>query len=726
MRHICTGICSFGLMPARTPFTHKKRAPTTAPSAEVLERFKGIEMESFLEEVVVLKPSDQVFDMDLQSDRERLAQMVWRQDVRISGDGCLAASNPAIAQLLGTLTRNSYRRRGDTEHANAAAELQIEAILSCLARTQSQKKITLLCARLSLAMYQAQLPRDTWQMFHALAPGLLASYNWTEDFQQFAMDFRPNANDDTLPGVGACMFDNYTRRVNYKSKATTESSGYRLDMTNSCSMAVPRHCANAQFDAMAVGKCLLPCPTPVLHACIPLAFPERIFIVNCAADNPLVPRISMAGFISLFLRNNQRIIANQNARFARYLRNAQDMHNRPTTRPTWKAHMTYHPPMFGLLQCKYDHVEEELQRMRNFHKRDQIVFIGGDGLSIMRLNALISQDPVKYLESKPVVVPVQGESPHGIFHILHSGWRLYVRFIRQCALHLNKYNSAIHKWVKDEPTVSDFNNSLHFLCRIARAATEYLVHLSQTPGAPALGDVQHWRNAAHKNIDFAWIFHFLYDFAFLLLDFKYAVRANNSDAIDLMWREFIQLGRPRTGNKTQYCPMAVMRVFWSEAMHPHLKELYTNLRTIPMTQNEGSRVGWDMPCEWLNLAITQGVRYQVSEERIAKFVKGFSLTSANNDLLRAQFLCQRQHRQYKMKCINEDSIRLKTFFMQKVGDTWANATNRNVNSRLGITRGLAPWIEMERMAIAGGKDSLPHYISETVRRYTRSFYTFNP
>ena len=146
--------------------------------------------------------------------------------------------------------------------------------------------------------------------------------------------------------------------------------------------------------------------------------------------------------------------------------------------------------------------------------------------------------------------------------------------------------------------------------------------------------------------------------------------------------------------------MAVMRVFWSEAMHPHLKELYTNLRTIPMTQNEGSRVGWDMPCEWLNLAITQGVRYQVSEERIAKFVKGFSLTSANNDLLRAQFLCQRQHRQYKMKCINEDSIRLKTFFMQKVGDTWANATNRNVNSRLGITRGLAPWIEMERMAIA--------------------------
>ena len=107
---------------------------------------------------------------------------------------------------------------------------------------------------------RTQLDLDLWQMVHGVAPGLLASHKWTDDFILFAMPFRPPPIYETLPGVGACMFDNYTRKVLYKSQATTESSGYRLDMTNSMSMAVPRHCASEQFDAAAIGASARPQP----------------------------------------------------------------------------------------------------------------------------------------------------------------------------------------------------------------------------------------------------------------------------------------------------------------------------------------------------------------------------------------------------------------------------------------------------------------------------------
>lgn len=430
------------------------------------------------------------------------------------------------------------------------------------------------------------------------------------------------------------------------------------------------------------------------------------------------------GFISLFLFENQPVKANANARFTKFLSSVHNLHSKPTTKPTWKAFMTYHPPMFGLLQSSYDHVEKELEQMRDWHKSDQILFIGGDGLSIMRVNHLIHQDPAKYMHSPPMVVPVQGESPHGLFHILHSGWRLYLRFIRQCALYLNKDNSAINKVVKDEPTVSDLNHSLHFLNRITRAAADYLVHISQN-GGPALGDLQQWREASERNIDLAWVFHFLYDYAFLILDFKNAVRRGDSKHIDLLWREFLHFGRANTANKTQYCPMAIMRVFWGYTMHPELKHLYDNIRSIPMSFNEGSKVGWDMPCEWLNLAITQGVQIRVSEERITKFVAGYALTDTNYQLLRAQFLDQRKEYIHKMKSIEEDSVKLKTFFLNKIGRDWATASRRNAESELGITRGVLPWVEVRDAARAGGNDSVPSYVETTVRRYTNTFYRFS-
>ena len=211
---------------------------------------QGIEMADFTE----VKCTGQVFDSVEQMARQQMAQAVWDQGIKINGGGSLRAGNIELARFLDTMCSNSYRERTPRDRCHDEAELRIEAILSLLVRIQSQKKFTILCLRFSLASYRIYLERDVWQMIHAVAPGLLASFTWTEEFILYALSFRPAPKYETLPGVGACMFDNYTRQVSYKSKATTESSGYRLDMTNSMSMAVPRHCASDQFDAAAIGS----------------------------------------------------------------------------------------------------------------------------------------------------------------------------------------------------------------------------------------------------------------------------------------------------------------------------------------------------------------------------------------------------------------------------------------------------------------------------------------
>ena len=93
--------------------------------------------------------------------------------------------------------------------------------------------------------------------------------------------------------------------------------------------------------------------------------------------------------------------------------------------------------------------------------------------------------------------------------------------------------------------------------------------------------------------------------------------------LDVLWREFIHLGRTDTAHKTQYDPLAVMRIFWAEALHPDIAHLYHLIRTLPMSSRPGRNVGHDMPCEWLHKALTNGVQAQVSQERIHNFILDF-------------------------------------------------------------------------------------------------------
>ena len=98
------------------------------------------------------------------------------------------------------------------------------------------------------------------------------------------------------------------------------------------------------------------------------------------------------------------------------------------------------------------------------------------------------------------------------------------------------------------------------------------------------------------------------------------MRANESRKLDLLWREFFAGAHTGTANKTQYVPMAIMRVFWGQALTPEVDALYHKIRTIPLSDQFGSGVGWDMAIEMLNAAIKAHISHFVSEAQLRRFV----------------------------------------------------------------------------------------------------------
>lgn len=141
----------------------------------------------------------------------------------------------------------------------------------------------------------------------------------------------------------------------------------------------------------------------------------------------------MARFTSLFSYSNAEVHANKCERFVNFLRATADgtLFERPRVDPPYVAHIEYEsPPMWNVLQSSYEDVEAELNHMRSKHLDKFILFVGGDGLSVIRMNHLLLKHPELYLDSAPLIIPVQGVAPHGVFHVMHGGWRLYQKFIR--------------------------------------------------------------------------------------------------------------------------------------------------------------------------------------------------------------------------------------------------------------------------------------------------------
>ena len=358
----------------------------------------------------------------------------------------------------------------------------------------------------------------------------------------------------------------------------------------------------------------------------------------CAVKHPFQLGKSVQAFAAKFFIDRPEIVNRKESRFAAFLQKTPGgtLFQRPKTKPSYVAYFKYHPPMPYVLQSSYEDVEAELNVLRDRHLKDLILFVGGDGLSINRVNHLLNKHPDLYLDSSPLIVPRMGESPHGVFHIMHAGWRLYVKLIRLCADYLG------NQQVVDDPSVKHFNVSLNFLWRITRAISEYFIQLSRSARGPDLDMIDEFKRAAELNSYFAWLFHFVYDFAYLVLDFKQSVRAGDGDALDLLWCEFFALGHCSVANKTQYVPMAIMRIFGAECMHPQLNSLYQSTRSVPMSDREGAMVGYDCPVEWENAAITAGVTSHVTLERIEKYVENYPLLQHNHDVMRQWSMPERE------------------------------------------------------------------------------------
>ena len=148
---------------------------------------------------------------------------------------------------------------------------------------------------------------------------------------------------------------------------------------------------------------------------------------------------------------------------------------------------------------------------------------------------MLAAHPEKYLDQTPAIIPVQGEHPHGIFHGMHAGWRLYWPFLCRIA----EPDVLDIRSIKQDPNVSDFSFHRFFLFTVVRACSEFITDLGEDDAAATAFDcVSEYMAKSESNIDFAWVVHFLYDYGFWVLDFLQSVRSNQSERLDVLWREF--------------------------------------------------------------------------------------------------------------------------------------------------------------------------------------------
>lgn len=105
-------------------------------------------------------------------------------------------------------------------------------------------------------------------------------------------------------------------------------------------------------------------------------------------------------------------MANKKSRWFRFLKAARDgcLLERPSTPPLWQPHKLYQPQMPDRLQSGYEDVEHELVVMTKYARDHNVgvLFVAGDGLALMRLNHLLKNKPHMYIDSTPVVIPIQG------------------------------------------------------------------------------------------------------------------------------------------------------------------------------------------------------------------------------------------------------------------------------------------------------------------------------
>ena len=676
-------------MPPRSgpSWTYRKRRSAAAELDTVDIELLGIEMSQFVGAPRPLALAPFVYDMDDPGARIACIRQLWTADYT-EAIGALASANPELALLLQTTIASRYNGTDAGRYAADCAQ-RLDAVLSDLARMRSQKLVPLWTAAFSVMSMGRQLSSALWASIGKLHRGLLMSETWTKRLVADAVALRPPPAEPLVRAVHCTVFDNYTRQCFYKSQVSAGEGGYRLDMTNWGVLRVPARLLPSNFD-------------------------------GCQVFNHLYRSdISLSRFVGSFSWNSVQLVANKEARFVRFLKAAAsgDLLKRPATTPDWVCEVDWQTPIWGRLQSKSDDVRvESMIQMKSAPPGAWITFQGGDGLSVMRLNQEIAKDPGTFVDTAPALVPMLGEYPHGHHHILHTVHRGFKHLILRCAKECG--NPAI----EDDPAeVKHHNSHLYFQWVMVRAAAEYLHEISRGDGGLDFEDVPSFMRAAEQNVDLGWLVHYLCDGGFMLLEFKQALRSNDTAKLDDLWREFVTLAR--TANKTNYGVLAIMQVYRSTTLHPQLAQFWRTIRTLPMSLNPGARVGWDTPCEWLHCHITESIQTRVSETRIESFIKEQPFLKTCERGVRSGLGTDVDTAESKLKGMEDDVGTIKKMFRTLIGSTWASASRMNTSPKLfggQAPRGGLPWKAYERTAQQTGNDSTGAYVRKHIMSYAFS------
>ena len=579
-----------------------------------------------------------VYNSDNEFAKMNLIDALWAGNWVTSTDRRFTESNPALHSLLNSQTLDDAETAPRFEAL--AGQSRWEAVMSALFRARSQKVVPIETAAMSVYWLYYGVPSPVWRAMSYFGRAVMSRL-WTEELCDLAVTRDPGPTYKLVEGLTAAVFDNFQMNVNYAAFSVGGETGTKIAMTNWATVFLPASAMPAGFLGMDA----------VLGS-------GGIFRTD----------VGLEDFIDGFSIVSPDIVRNQRNRWATFLDLAAvgsvwnaDHFNSPY--PQTKFH--YHNPIFDRGQSSYDDVNFELDLMRGslFHRLSDAIMLGGDGLSYMRLIHRLAQDPRLYLETKPVIFPRLGENPHGLYHFMHGDWRIWAPLLMRLAAVVG------NRQVKADPTVVDFNSHQHFLRIVTQACAEYVVEISRT-GTDYRASQQFLADA-EQNLSFAYIVFFLYMFAFKFLDYRNAVRRNESKQLDMLWRENLASTRTAKANKTNYRQMSVILVYWGAVLVEPLQTFYHNTRTIRWIH---SHVGWDMPIEKLNMWIKEKVVSNISESQICAFIRRLNFMQ---HVMRSMWSLVRAKRKVDAatpKDVDADVSCIKEFLHTHIGTTYAVVT----------------------------------------------------
>ena len=258
-----------------------------------------------------------------------------------------------------------------------------------------------------------------------------------------------------------------------------------------------------------------------------------------------------------------------------------------------------------------------------------------------------------------------------------------------------------NKFIKTDPIISQFNEHEHFLRIVVEAFSEYVLEISQT--GSDYHNSTHFLQVAERNICFSYICYFLFLFGFKYVQMRKAIRENNSQLLDIIWRENLASARSGLANKTQYSQMTVSMIYWGTALREPLQTAFHNTRTLRWVK---THVGWDLPIEMLNKWIKESVVAHVTEDYLKKFISRINFTQRVKRQLETVQYVNREAETEHLKMIRTDKEIIKKYLRDNIGSDFATCTAYSDDDVLGMDlsdwgganhlRENIPWKQTER------------------------------